>query len=59
MQVHNHDARQTIFALNHWVEGDKADIGIGNSPGEQKDWTFAGNAKSYEHKRLRVFVHCK
>lgn len=59
MQVHNHDARQTVFALNHWVEGEKADIGIGNNPGDQKDWTFTGNAKSYEHKRLRVFVHCQ
>jgi sialate O-acetylesterase len=59
MQVHNHDSRQTLFALNHWIEGEKADIGIGNNPEKQPDWTFTANAKSYQAKRLRVFVHCK
>src|SRR6185295_19714475 len=32
MQVHNYSARQTILALNHWNEGAKADLGIGNQP---------------------------
>ena len=32
MQIHNHDARQTLFALNHWREGKAADLGIGNQP---------------------------
>ena len=59
MQVHNHDARQTLFALNHWTEGSKADLGIGNQPQGYPDWTFAGNAGSYTAKRLRVMVRCK
>jgi sialate O-acetylesterase len=59
MQVHNHDARQTLFALNHWREGSHADLGIGNQPAENPDWTFAGNAGSYQAKRLRVLVRCK
>ena len=65
MQVHNHDAKQTIFALNHWTQGDSADIGIGNSPDiaanaqHTRDWTFFGNAGSYMQKRLRVLVHPK
>ena len=59
MQVHNHDARQTLFALNHWREGGHADLGIGNQPKDNPDWTFAGNADSYKAKRLRVLVHCK
>jgi len=59
MQVHNHDARQAIFAVNHWREGAKADLGIGNQPEKNPDWTFAANAGSYEHKRLRIFVHFK
>jgi len=59
MQVHNHDARQTLFALNHWSEGSRADLGIGNQPTGNPDWTFAGNAGSYQAKRLRVLVHCK
>jgi len=59
MQIHNHDARQTLFALNHWKEGSHADLGIGNQPTANPDWTFAGNAGSYQVKRLRVLVHCK
>jgi len=59
MQVHNHDARQTLFAINHWKEGARADVGIGNQPKGNPDWTFAGNAHSYKFKRLRVLVRCK
>lgn len=59
MQVHNHDARQTLFALNHWSEGEGADLGIGNQPKGNPDWTFAHNANSYVSKRLRVLVFCK
>ena len=56
MQVHNHDAKQTLFALNHWNEGGHADIGIGNQPANNPDWTFAANAGTYATKRLRVLV---
>ncbi len=59
MQVHNHTAKQTIFAVNHWSAGSGADIGIGNSEGQTRDWTFIANATSYETKRLRVLVHMK
>jgi sialate O-acetylesterase len=59
MQIHNHDAKQTIFALNHWVDGERADIGIGNQTQGSPDWTFAANAGSYKAKRLRVLVHLK
>lgn len=58
MQVHNHAARQTVFALNHWREGQGADVGIGNASTGNPDWTFAGNAGGYKFKRLRVFVRC-
>jgi lysophospholipase L1-like esterase len=57
MQVHNHDAGQVIFAFNRWGGyGGKADIGIGNYPSGEPDWTFAGNASSYAIKTLQVFV---
>lgn len=59
MQVHNHAARQTLFAINHWREGSHADLGIGNQPKDNPDWTFAANAGSYPVKRLRVLVRCK
>ncbi|HUD49241.1 MAG TPA: sialate O-acetylesterase [Candidatus Baltobacteraceae bacterium] len=58
MQVHNHDAKQTLFAVNHWSEGSHADLGIGNQPTGSPDWTFAGNAGNYKSARLRVLVRC-
>jgi sialate O-acetylesterase len=59
MQVHNHDAKQTLFAVNHWREGARADIGIGNQAKGSPDWTFAANAETYGAKRLRVLVRLK
>ena len=59
MQVHNLVAKQTVFAINHWVAGAGADLGFGNSEGKSLDWTFAANAGSYVTKKLRVFVHVK
>lgn len=59
MQVHNHDAGQTVFALNNWKAGGSADLGIGNQPAGNPDWTFAANASSYAAKRLRVLVRCR
>jgi sialate O-acetylesterase len=56
MQVHNHDAKQTILAFNHWREGGRADVGIGNQPQGNPDWTFAANSESYSAKRLRILV---
>ncbi|MBY0524780.1 MAG: serine/threonine protein kinase [Gemmataceae bacterium] len=59
MQVHNHDAKQTLFAINKWKAGNKAEIGIGNNPNGNPDWTFTGNADTYRVKRLRVLVRGK
>ncbi len=59
MQIHNFAARETIFAISHWSVGAAADLGIGNSTGDTRDWTFTGNAASYTSKRLRVYVRGK
>ncbi len=59
MQVHNGAAQQTLFAINNWKAATIADVGIGNSTGETRDWTFTGNAGSYSAKRLRVYVRAK
>lgn len=57
MQVHNHDARQVLFAFNRWGGvGGIADIGIGNRAGNYLDWIFAQNAATYLLKTLQVFV---
>lgn len=59
MQVHNHDAKQTLFAVNHWGEGKGADLGIGNRSDGPPDWTFAANAGNWQAKRLRVLIRPK
>ena len=56
MQVHNFEAKQTLFAFNHWGAGTGCDLGIGNAPAGNPDWTFAKNGATYETKRLRVLV---
>ena len=59
MQVNNYEASQTVFAVNHWREGARADLGIGNQATASLDWTFAANAGTYPARRLRVLVHYK
>lgn len=56
MQVHHGGAKQTVFAINQWKAGTRSDIGIGNSEGDTRDWTFTGSAERYSTKRLRVYV---
>ena len=56
MQVHNTQGKQTLFAFNHWRTGQAADLGIGNSTGSTRDWTFTRNAEDYSSKRLRIYV---
>lgn len=59
MQVHNYKAGQTLFAINHFDAGRQADIGIGNSDGPQRDWTFTASASALNAGRLRVYVRQK
>ena len=58
MQVHNHGASQTLFAVNNFNNDQHLCIGIGNNPygGEGLDWTFQSNASGYDLRRLHVFV---
>jgi hypothetical protein len=57
MQVHNYAVGQTMFALNGWgLGGQFQDVGIGNSPGQNPDWTFAENATNYMSKKLEIYV---
>jgi hypothetical protein len=60
MQVHNHLARQTLFAINKWrAGGDKVELGIGNNPNGNPDWTFTETGATFRAKRLRVLVRCR
>ena len=58
MQIHNPGAVQTLIAFNHWgnAVGAAPDLGIGNNPGGEPDWTFAGNAGGYTIRTLQAYV---
>jgi alpha-N-arabinofuranosidase len=56
MQVHNFGAKQTVFGYNHWNRNAAPELGIGNQPQGNPDWTFAGNGAKYRVKNLYVLV---
>jgi sialate O-acetylesterase len=58
MQIHNPSAGQTLLAFNRWgnAGGAVLDVGIGNSPGGEPDWTLAGNADGYPVRTLQAYV---
>ena len=57
MQIHIPSEKQTVFAINNWSAGPKTEVGIGNSPVGNPDYTFSGIcAEQYELKRLFVLV---
>ncbi len=56
MQIHNFKEKQTVFAYNNFGAGANADLGLGNSTGKTRDWTFTGNAKNFTKATLRIFV---
>lgn len=57
-QIHNPLARQTLLAYNRWgvLGGANDDIGIGNQPSGEPDWTFAGNTADFSERRLVILV---
>ncbi len=57
LQVHNHEAAQTLLAYNNWGSNTgTASIGIGNRPTSHPDWTTADNAASFTTRNLYVLV---
>ncbi len=55
-QVHASATGTTLLAYNRWGLADTSDIGIGNSPTGQPDWTFRQNAAEFTTRRLSVYV---
>jgi lysophospholipase L1-like esterase len=59
MQIHNAAAGQTLFAFNNWggtTTTTNTDLGIGNQPGGNPDWTFSNSAGNYTVRSLQVLV---
>ncbi|MGN0847584.1 MAG: sialate O-acetylesterase [Kiritimatiellia bacterium] len=55
MQIHDWKNGATVFAYNNFNHG-VADVGIGNGPGKNPDWTFEDNAAWYKTRRLTILV---
>jgi sialate O-acetylesterase len=56
MEIGNTATQSTIFAFNNWNGGGPADIGIGNNPSGQPDWTFSGSAGNWTAENIYVLV---
>ncbi len=56
MQVHNFEKKQTVFSFNNFRSGKNADVGIGNQPKGEPDWTFSGSAKNYKNGVMIIAV---
>lgn len=56
MQIHLPSRQATLIAFNRWNSGVPCDIGLGNRPTGNPDWTFAANAAQYTLRRLTVLV---
>jgi hypothetical protein len=58
MQVHNTAHRETVLALNGWSHnrGRYLDIGTGNQPTGNPDWTFSRSGRTLASATLKVYV---
>ncbi len=59
MQVHDWGTKTTLWAINHFNNGNAVGIGIGNDPAQKSgatDWTFQENAGQYTTRTLYVLV---
>ncbi len=56
MQIHNYKEKQSIICFNKFHGRGKADVGIGNSKGRARDWTFSANARNCKDGVMVVLV---
>lgn len=56
MQIHNFLNGQTVFAYNNFGAAGSHDLGIGNNPSGNPDWTFRNNATGYSVKNMYVLI---
>lgn len=56
MQLHHYAGKQTIFAFNAFAKGSSCDIGIGNCPENNSDWTHSKSAATYSSGIFLILV---
>ena len=55
-QVFNSSINQCVFAWNRHGNNETQDVGFGNAPGQNPDWTFVGNGAAGDFK-LQIFAY--
>ena len=60
-QIHNTKEKQTVFSVNHWAPGKnvETDIGIGNAPSGNPDWSFSKAGKYYKSAYMLILIKIK
>jgi len=56
MQIHNWQEKHAILCFNRFGSGRGNDVGIGNSEGKTRDWTFTSSAKDCTRGEFNVLV---
>ncbi|MBT3378849.1 MAG: 9-O-acetylesterase [Lentisphaerae bacterium] len=56
MQIHNWQEKHAIICFNRFGSGAGNDVGIGNSEGKTRDWTFTSSGKTIARAEFKVFV---
>lgn len=53
-QIHNFEKKQTIISFSNFSAGKSCDLGIGNCPSGNMDWTFSGAGKNWKSAQLLI-----
>jgi sialate O-acetylesterase len=56
MQIHNWQGKHSILCFNRFGGGHGCDLGLGNSEGKTRDWTFTASGKNYSQAQFLVLV---
>ncbi|OGV67562.1 MAG: hypothetical protein A3K19_13445 [Lentisphaerae bacterium RIFOXYB12_FULL_65_16] len=56
MQIHNWQDKHSIVCFNRFGSGTSNDVGLGDSEGKTRDWTFTSSAKNYARGEFKVLV---
>ena len=56
MQIHNWQGKHSIICFNRFGSGRSCDLGLGNSEGRTRDWTFTSSGRNYRQAEFLVLV---
>ena len=56
MQIHNYSKKQSVICFNKFGAGKSCDLGIGNSEGKTRDWTFSSSGRKVGRAEFKILV---